>query len=169
MKLKYTFVCTHVYVTLSRTAWRVQVKFYFPCPAGFYYVSHTSYVSHTLQVIMYIASNFGIIWTIYFHISLVLSYIFLPLYFNFVPSLFLIWLTLVTEYAQHKLGISEWFSLNISKEPMHCDWRIINKITSIRLKKYAHKFVLGHDLFLSAHNFTWALLLGTDNIRGQIL
>lgn len=94
-----------------------------------------------------------------FHISLVFSYNFLPLYFNFVPSLFLTWLTLMKEYAHLKLGISEWFSLNTSKEPMHCDWRIINKIASIRLKKYAHKFVLGHDLFLSAHNFTWALLL----------
>ena len=38
-------------------------------------------------------------------------------------------------------------------------------------RKYARIFVLGHYLFLVAHSFTLSencLLLGTDNVRGQI-
>ena len=50
-----------------------------------------------------------------------------------------------------------------------------NKDNSLHLgRKYARIFVLRHYLFLVAHSFPWAtlsencLLLGTDNVRGQI-
>jgi len=50
-----------------------------------------------------------------------------------------------------------------------------NKDNSLHLgRKYARIFVLGHYLFLAAHNFPRATLsencspLGTDNVRGQI-
>ena len=50
-----------------------------------------------------------------------------------------------------------------------------NKDNSLHLgRKYARIFVLGHYLFLVAHSFPRAtlsencLLLGTDNVRGQI-
>ena len=50
-----------------------------------------------------------------------------------------------------------------------------NKHDSLHLgRKYARIFVLGHYLFLEAHNFPRAslsvnyLLLGTYNVRGQI-
>ena len=44
-----------------------------------------------------------------------------------------------------------------------------NKHDSLLLvRKYARIFVLGHYLFLEAHSFARATLLGTDNVRGQI-
>ena len=50
-----------------------------------------------------------------------------------------------------------------------------NKDNNLHLgRKYARIFVLGHNLFLVAHNFPRASLsencslLGTDNVRGQI-
>ena len=48
--------------------------------------------------------------------------------------------------------------------------RIIKTIASIWLWKYARIFVLGRHQFLVAHSFPRAncLLLGTDNVRGQI-
>ena len=50
-------------------------------------------------------------------------------------------------------------------------WKIINTISSIRFWRYARLFFLVLNLFLKSRSFTLSeryLLLGTDNLRGQI-
>ena len=81
----------------------------------------------------------------------------------------------MTEYPPAKTGGYPRISPNF-QNCVHCEKDLKDyKDNSLHLgRKYVRIFVLGHNLFLVAHSFPRAslsencLLLGADNVRGQI-
>ena len=81
----------------------------------------------------------------------------------------LVWTRHVTEYSPAKTGEYPRTSPNF-QNCARCekDLKDIKDNSHHLGRKHAPIFVLGHYLFLVAHSFPQASLLGTDNVRGQI-